>query len=239
LFNLLSVSARAKNPGRKAGRHRQPEVAAQAAVSRPFAKVVPRLKKALAEAKASSTRVESTSTKATVVTEELAFAEHMRNVTPLPAKSGRITKRTEPVTMEAPSDDGVLTGGEPQPWRFEVQDDGVLLEGRRVDVDPRELRRLRTKRYPVDGKLDLHGMTVACARRTTLEFVAKRRSQGDRVVEIVHGKGSHSPRGEAVLRGELGAWLSQGIAVKAVLAFVSVVERGDESGAVLVLLAKR
>ena len=82
-------------------------------------------------------------------------------------------------------------------------------------------------------------MSVASARRMTLEFVVRRRSQGDRVVEIVHGRGSHSPRGEAVLRGELGAWLSQGIAIKSVLAFVSVVERDDLSGAVLVLLAKR
>lgn len=237
------VSAKAKTPGLKDDRKR--ESATREPVSKPFAEVVPRLRKALADAKTQADKRKQTSTPVTSVAEDRSFAEHMRNVMPLAGKPGRVSRSADPghsATQKQARDSSGCTDceqDESASWRFEVHDDGVLLEGRRIDVDPRELRRLRTKRYPVDGKLDLHGMSVAAARRMTLEFVARRRSQGDRVVEIVHGRGSHSPRGEAVLRGELGAWLSQGIAINAVLAFVSVVERDDVSGAVVVLLAKR
>jgi DNA-nicking Smr family endonuclease len=131
--------------------------------------------------------------------------------------------------------------------RFEVSDDGERLEGRRIDVDPRELRRLRRGEYPVDGRLDLHGMTVDEARRALEAFVRKRRADGDRLVVVVHGKGRHSPRGDAVLRGEIGAWLSQGRAAREVDAFASVgavrVDPGagddaERPGALYVLLAR-
>mgnify|MGYP000331646903 CR=1 FL=1 len=107
-----------------------------------------------------------------------------------------------------------------------------------MDIDPRELRRLRRSEYPVDGTIDLHGMTSAEARAALEAFVRKRRVEGDRVVLVVHGKGIHSPRGVAVLRGELGAWLSQGRAARDVAAFTSVMDADGASGSVLVLLAR-
>jgi DNA-nicking Smr family endonuclease len=122
--------------------------------------------------------------------------------------------------------------------RFEVSDDGERIEGRRVDTDPREVRRLRRGAHAVDGRLDLHGMTAAEAHAAVDAYVRKRRTEGDRVVSIVHGKGSHSPRGVGILRGEIAAWLSQGRAARDVLAFASA--PGDEggTGALLVLLAR-
>jgi DNA-nicking Smr family endonuclease len=122
--------------------------------------------------------------------------------------------------------------------RFETTDDGERIEGRRVDVDPRELRRLRRVEYAIDGKLDLHGYGVDDARRAVETFVKKRAELGDKVVAIVHGKGTHSPRQNAVLRGEIGAWLSQGRAARHVLAFATPPEDEGGAGAVLVLLAR-
>ncbi len=55
---------------------------------------------------------------------------------------------------------------------------------------------------------------------------------------VVHGKGKHSPRGYAVLRGEIAAWLSQGRAQRDVAAFASVHERDGGTGAVCILLAR-
>jgi DNA-nicking Smr family endonuclease len=122
--------------------------------------------------------------------------------------------------------------------RFETVDDGERLEGRRLEVDPRELRRLRRGQYAIDGKLDLHGMSLEDARRAVEAFVKKRQTDGDRVVLVVHGKGSHSPRGLAVLRGEIAAWLSQGRAARHVAAFATAPEEQGGSGALLVLLAR-
>ena len=122
--------------------------------------------------------------------------------------------------------------------RFETTDDGERVEGRRLDVDPRELRRLRRAQYAIDGKLDLHGHGVDDARRAVETFVKKRAELGDKVVAIVHGKGNHSPRQHGVLRGEIGAWLSQGRAARHVLAFATPPEDEGGTGAVLVLLAR-
>ncbi|APR82471.1 Hypothetical protein A7982_07820 [Minicystis rosea] len=122
--------------------------------------------------------------------------------------------------------------------RFETLDDGERIEGRRIDVDPRDLRRLRRGQFAIDGKLDLHGLGAEEARHAVESFVKKRATDGDRVVIVVHGKGSHSPRGHAVLRGEIAAWLSQGRSARHVAAFATAPDDDGGTGAVLVLLAR-
>jgi len=177
----------------------------------------------------------------------VSFEAYMRGAPRIAGTSRRIPKtvssideipKSEVVDLDEPARsrlralvDGAL--------RFEVMDDGDVVEGRRLDVDPRELRRLRQQRYPIDGTLDLHGMSGEVARTNVDRFLTRRRSEGDRAVLVVHGKGKHSPGGSAVLRGEIGAWLSQGASAREVLAFASVPEQDGPSGAVMVLLAKR
>ncbi|WP_129578713.1 MULTISPECIES: Smr/MutS family protein [Sorangium] len=122
--------------------------------------------------------------------------------------------------------------------KFETTDDSERIEGRRLDVDPRELRRLRRARYAVDGTLDLHGLRLEAAREAVEAFICKRQRDGDRVVAIVHGKGNHSPGGHAVLRGEIAAWLSHGRVARHVAAFATAPDAEGGAGAVLVLLAR-
>ena len=122
--------------------------------------------------------------------------------------------------------------------RFEVSDDGRRVEGRRVDLPQEAMRRLRRGLMPVDARLDLHGLGVAEARAKLEAFLRTTRGRGERCVLVIHGKGEHSPRGVAVLRGEIAAWLSQGPPSEHVAAFAtSSVEDGGE-GAVYVLLRR-
>lgn len=158
----------------------------------------------------------------------------------IPRTASRIEKAAQGVPREDPDADArarmrslVIEG-----IRFETVDDGERIEGRRLDVDPRELRRLRRGQYAIDGKLDLHGLPAQEARHAVEAFVKKRATDGDRVVIVVHGKGSHSPRGHAVLRGEIAAWLSQGRAARHVAAFATAPDDHGGTGAVLVLLAR-
>lgn len=120
--------------------------------------------------------------------------------------------------------------------RFEVADDGQRVEGRRVDLPAEALRQLRRGLVPVDARLDLHGMGVPEARGQLELFLRTMRARGERCVLVIHGKGEHSPRGVAVLRGEIAAWLSQGASSEHVAAFAtsSVADGGE--GAVYVLL---
>jgi DNA-nicking Smr family endonuclease len=122
--------------------------------------------------------------------------------------------------------------------RFEVTDDGEHVEGRRVDVPISALRRLRRGLLPIDGRIDLHRMTVPEARTRLEAFLRTARLRGERCVLVIHGRGQHSAGGLAVLRGEVSAWLSQDACSAHVAAFATA--RGDDGGegAVYVLLRK-
>ncbi len=169
----------------------------------------------------------------------LTFASAMRGVRPLDAGTMRVARSSDDdeaaaTLRSSPAEPGRLGSLVMAGLTFEVIDDGATLQGRRIDVDPRELRRLRQAHYAIDGTLDLHKHTVSEARVAVVGFVARRAREGDKVVAIVHGKGKHSIGGESVLRGELGAWLSQGAAARHVHAFASVVDPSGESGMLLV-----
>jgi DNA-nicking Smr family endonuclease len=122
--------------------------------------------------------------------------------------------------------------------RFEVEDDGARIVGRRVDLPMEALRKLRRGLLPVDARVDLHGSGVAEARGKVESFLRERRAAGERCVLIIHGKGEHSPRAQPVLRGEIGAWLSQGAASEHVAGFATAVSDDGGEGAVYVLLRR-
>lgn len=122
--------------------------------------------------------------------------------------------------------------------RFEVRDDGVALQGQRLGTDPGQFRALRRGALPVDARLDLHGLTSAEAKESLAAFLKGERERGERCVKVIHGKGTHSPGGASVLRGELAAWLSQGPGAEHVAAFSSFHDEDGTSGSVLVLLRR-
>ena len=176
------------------------------------------------------------------------FAIYMAGVRPLddrasriPATASRIERAPRPAPPAVDPDAEArarMRSLVEEGIRFEVTDDGTRIEGRRVDVDPRELRRLRRAQYAIDGTLDLHGLRAEEARGAVEAFVRKRSTDGDRVVAIVHGKGSHSPGGYGVLRGEIAAWLSHSHAARHVAAFATAPAQDGGAGALFVLLAR-
>jgi DNA-nicking Smr family endonuclease len=122
--------------------------------------------------------------------------------------------------------------------RFEVADDGRHVEGRRVDVPADTLRKLRRGVFPIDARLDLHGMAAAEARKHLDLSLRTLRARGERCVLVIHGKGEHSPQGLGILRGEIAAWLSQGPPGEHVAAFSTARETDGGEGAVYVLLRR-
>jgi DNA-nicking Smr family endonuclease len=186
--------------------------------------------------------------------EALALYRMMNGVTPLKPKSatrlprlqseaprGQIEARR--AEIEAPvraEDDAVhahlralVEGG-----RFEVEDDGRRVEGRRHGVTPDIARKLRRGMFPIDGRLDLHGVSAANAPRVLEKFLAEQRARGERCVLVIHGKGSHSPGQVGILRGEMAAWLSQGSPSASVAAFATASDADGGEGATYVLLLR-
>ena len=121
--------------------------------------------------------------------------------------------------------------------RFEVSDDGRRVEGRRIDAPSDLVRSMRRGMLPIDGRLDLHGLTAAQAQEKLVEFLRTMRSRNERCVLVIHGKGERIP-GAGVLRGEIAAWLSQGKAREHVLAFTTARDDDGGEGAVYVALRR-
>lgn len=122
--------------------------------------------------------------------------------------------------------------------RFEVEDDGDRVEGRRDGVPPDVLRKLRRGLFPIDARLDLHGLRREDAEAALERFLREKRARGERCLLVVHGKGQHSPGGLGVLRGEIAAWLSQGRTSVYVSAFATAGREDGGEGAVYVLLVR-
>jgi DNA-nicking Smr family endonuclease len=108
-----------------------------------------------------------------------------------------------------------------------------LLVHRKPGVRDQTLRRLRRGLVPVEGELDLHGMSQAAARELLAEFLAAGSAQGQRCVRIIHGKGLRSGSRGAVLKSAVNAWLRRH---SEVMAFVSARPIDGGAGAVYALL---
>ena len=148
--------------------------------------------------------------------------------TPKPGVRMKAEERAEAAAREAEAVHEHLRTLADAP-RFEVSDDGVRVEGRRVDVAPDLVRKLRRGVMPIDARLDLHGKSAVEARDALRSVLARcTGARGERCVLVIHGKGEHAPGGIGVLRGEISAWLAQGRASEHVAAFATATS--DDGG---------
>lgn len=105
-----------------------------------------------------------------------------------------------------------------------------------VDLDRRTWQRLRRGRMPIDGRIDLHGMTRDEAYRALAAFLARMRQAGARCVLVITGRGL---RTGGVLRHAVPHWLEAPGLREMVLAFGPArIEHGGE-GALYILLRRR
>jgi DNA-nicking Smr family endonuclease len=157
-----------------------------------------------------------------------SFRDYARGVRRLTSDSQRV-----PPPKERPP--ARPTARDASAPRFDVRDDGQVIEGVRSGFDEL-LGELESDRFPIHGTLDLHGLSAERARRELLAFCKSARGPSRRVVLIVHGKGAHSPGGRGVLRDEIAGWLSSPPLAAQVLCFATAPERRGGAGAVYVLL---
>jgi DNA-nicking Smr family endonuclease len=111
-----------------------------------------------------------------------------------------------------------------------------LAHGKAADLDRRSAERLRRGRLPIDGRLDLHGMTQAAAAERLAEFIAGAQSAGKRCVLVITGKGL---AGGGILREQVPRWLNQPPNRGRVLAFDYAQAQHGGMGALYVLLKRR
>lgn len=66
-------------------------------------------------------------------------------------------------------------------------------------------RNVRKGRVDIDGRIDLHGMTQAQAKKALSTTILRAAKRGDRCLLVITGKG---PRLDGVLRTQLPGWLA-------------------------------
>ena len=112
---------------------------------------------------------------------------------------------------------------------------GEELIFHRPQVQLGVLRRLRRGEYRVQREIDLHGLTVAEAKRALRQFLIDALEHEVRCVRIIHGKGLRSGHRGPVLKATVNAVLRR---TGAVLAYVSARPVDGGTGAVYVLLSE-
>jgi DNA-nicking Smr family endonuclease len=159
---------------------------------------------------------------------EQTFAEAMRRAgaVPLAPSAGR-------VLAAKPHRSSARTAAFPC-FRLEARDG--FIEGQRARLATRELARLHG---PPEATLDLHRKSAESARALLAAFLEQERAKGRQRVLVIVGKGRHSAGGFAVLRSEIGDWLSEPPLSAHVLAFATARPELGGTGCLSLLLAPK
>jgi DNA-nicking Smr family endonuclease len=102
-------------------------------------------------------------------------------------------------------------------------------------IDRATAERLKRGRYPVEARLDLHGMTQAEAHRALSGFVAASRSLGRRSVLVITGHGRISG---GILKAAVPRWLAEPELRRHLLAITPAQPRDGGAGALHLLLRR-
>lgn len=133
------------------------------------------------------------------------------------------------ITPTPAADPNPLTLGEVAPV-----EPRAVLEWKKDGVQQAVFSRLKQARYPIEGSLDLHRLSVKEAREAVFKFFRLAEAKGWRTVLIAHGRGEQSAS-PARLKSYVAHWLDQ---LPEIIGYSSADPRHGGTGAVLVLLRK-
>ena len=102
-------------------------------------------------------------------------------------------------------------------------------------LDRASAERLRRGRYPIEARLDLHGMTQAEAHRALAGFISGSRAIGRRCVLVITGHGRVSG---GILKAAVPRWLNEPDLRRHLLAITPAQLRDGGAGALYLLLRK-
>ncbi len=114
--------------------------------------------------------------------------------------------------------------------------------GHLVDLDASMAKTFRKGRMPSDGRLDLHGLTLAQAHSALVYFVRHKAERGARCLLVITGKGATNPNADIPrgrIKAELMHWLNAAPLRQLILAVTEANKNQSNSGAVYILLKRR
>ena len=141
-------------------------------------------------------------------------------------RPGRIAGETPAVQVTAPA---------APPGRTHPVSEPLPPLDRFAGIDRATAERLKRGRYPVEARLDLHGMTQAEAHTALAGFVARSRAAGRRCLLVITGHGRMSG---GILKAAVPRWLGEPELRRHVLAIAPAQPDSGGSGALYVLLRR-
>ena len=145
-----------------------------------------------------------------------------------PAKSPKAKPKHARRATAVPSSQPVLAGKQ-------TSQPSDLRSGEKAGIDGATRRRLAQGQIPIEGRLDLHGLTAAQAERRLARFVDQAVRTGVRCVLVITGKGSE---GKGVLRRLVPLWLKTPPLSGQILA-ISQARHADGGGGALYVMLRR
>lgn len=146
--------------------------------------------------------------------DRIIWARVARTIDPLPGKSVEDEEWfvAGPEKPDLPPADTAPASGPPKMRTFVEPAITEAKAGskpvRKHTIEKPVVRKLARGRLPIDGKIDLHGLTQAEAHNLLFDFLARAHERGLRHVLVITGKGS-SNGSEGVLKRVLPEWLSK------------------------------
>jgi DNA-nicking Smr family endonuclease len=111
-----------------------------------------------------------------------------------------------------------------------------LKFGALIDMDRRTAQRFKRGEMAVDGRIDLHGMTLDQAHGALMSYMRGAAARGARCVIVVTGKGKD---GVGRIRAEVPHWLNQQPLRALILAVTTARVQHGGSGALYVMLKRK
>lgn len=111
-----------------------------------------------------------------------------------------------------------------------------LKVGALADMDRRTAQRFKRGEMAVDGRIDLHGMTLDQAHGALTSYMRSAAARGSRCVIVVTGKGKD---GVGRIRAEVPHWLNQQPLRGIILAVTTARVQHGGAGALYVLLKRK
>ena len=146
------------------------------------------------------------------------------------------TRRPAPAPRSAERDDrSVMDALLDELGETDFLETGEHLAWARDGVQRGVLKKLRAGRYAIQSEIDLHGLTVAEAKRELGEFLAEAQRRRHLCVRVIHGKGLGRADAPPRLKPAVNAWLQRD---RRTLAFCSARTADGGTGAVYVLLRR-
>lgn len=174
------------------------------------------------------------------------FLDAMSGVTPMPEDRRRsVHGSTSAAKPSRPPNDesrqvveqlqGLVRGS----VELDITFSDEYIEGAVQGVSRKLMKKLKRGEMPVQGHIDLHGLTKQDAETAVADFLLESFRNGVRCVLIVHGRGLNSPESLPVLKEGLPQWLNRGRVRKVVLAFATARPYDGGTGATYVFLRRR